>query len=155
MFGNLNFALVEPLRQTLLQLTMPSKSNMKRKIKTTKILNDSELALLQEAVPQGLRPNIAELMDRYGLSVESTIRFTSVRAQCKEARFALRLSIKESAKALRVPQSRLKDIEAGHLPDIQPEILQQYMTLLGLKSWFRRWRSKNKDLATELGVDVS
>ena len=128
---------------------------MKRKIKPTKILNDSELALLRKAVPQALRPDIAELMDRYGLSVESTIRFASVRAQCKESRFALRLSIKEAAKELRVPQSRLKDIEAGHLPDIQPEVLQQYITLLGLKSWFARWRSMNKDLATELGVDVS
>ncbi len=128
---------------------------MKRKIRVTKILNDSEVALLRKAFPQVLGPDIMKAADRYGLSAEHTIRFASVSAQCRESRSALHLTIKEAAKVLRVPQYRLKDIEAGNLKNIQPEVLRQYLALLGLKSWFARWRSMNKDLATELGADVS
>lgn len=77
------------------------------------------------------------------LNMEWTVRFMAVSSRIKERRDALGLSIQKAARLLKVPQYRLKAIEARHRREILPEVLDAYLDLLRLKPWFGKWRKAN------------
>ena len=116
------------------------------------ILRDDEVRILAKAVRAMLGEGVARLADSYNLNFEENIRFAAVRVRCVEAREKLGHSIRDVARTLEVPQYRLKDIESSRVSDIDPAILDRYLSYLGLKRWFRRWCTANSEFAVRLGI---
>lgn len=48
------------------------------------------------------------------------------------------------------PQYRIRDIESGHIRQIQPTVFRAYIRLPGLSGWFAEWRRENPELAKRL-----
>jgi hypothetical protein len=64
------------------------------------------------------------------------------------------MDFKTAAKALRVPQYRLRAIEQCSLKQLRGSDLHAYIDFLGLNEWFARWRRANSELAARLaGTD--
>jgi len=91
-----------------------------------------------------------ELLERFGVNLADTVRFLPVTRRCIEGRENAGLSVKDVAKQLRVPQYRLREIESGHISQIQPMVLREYLGQLGLESWYAKWSRANPELATRL-----
>jgi hypothetical protein len=117
-----------------------------------KILSEDEICLISRRLKRVMSPIFGEVSSRYGLNIEDTIRFQAVATRLREAREHRSMDLKAAAKALGVPQYRLRDIEKGHLEEIKPAVIRQYIDFLGLGKWFARWRKANSQLAARLGV---
>ncbi len=77
-----------------------------------------------------LMPGLAAVADRMGHDLEAGVRLSSLRAKCTETRENKGLGIKEAAQQLKVPQYRIKDIEAaGRIED--GDVLRRHVELLG------------------------
>ena len=55
------------------------------------------------------------------------------------------------ARQLKVPQYRLRDIEAGNVSSIVPDVLIAYIKHMQLTTWFGRWKNANAELAGRIG----
>ena len=55
------------------------------------------------------------------------------------------------ARQLKVPQHRLRDIEAGNVSSIVPDVLIAYIKHMQLTAWFGRWKNANAELAGRIG----
>ena len=117
-----------------------------------KMLSDDEARLMAQRLKQVMGQPFVDLMDRYEIDVEANLRFMSVASRVQEVRQKKKLDLKEAASALKVPQHRLRDIEQGRLKRIVADILLQYVHLLGLKTWFGRWRKANPGVVDRLGL---
>jgi hypothetical protein len=94
-------------------------------------------------------------MDRlrfFGIDPEEGLRFLAVARQVAERRMANGLDIKTAAGLLKVAQYRLRDIEAGRVGSIVPDVLAAYIDHLRLKPWLSRWKKANPGLATRIGL---
>jgi hypothetical protein len=104
-----------------------------------------------------LGPGIASRMRESGCDPRDSIRFHSVAARCTAARERLGASLKEAAGALKVPQYRLKAIEASQMlgrGGVDGDVLRRYAALLGLTKWLGQWRAQYPELASRiLGSD--
>ncbi len=117
-----------------------------------KMLSDDEARLMAQRLKQVMGQPFVDLLDRYEIDVEANLHFMSVASRVQEVRQKKKLDLKEAASALKVPQYRLRDIEQGRLKHIVADILLQYVHLLGLKTWFGRWRKANPGVVDRLGL---
>jgi Helix-turn-helix domain len=121
-----------------------------RKLTTTSILNDDEITLLAHGIHQLLGEGVTLAAEAYGLDVEAMLRFMPVAEGCRIARARKDLSLKDAARALRVPQYRLKDIEENRVGAVDQAVLILYVELLDIKQWFSRWKAQNSSLYESL-----
>lgn len=118
-----------------------------------KILSEDEVRLISRRLGKVMGPTFGELSSRYGLNIEDTVRFQAVATRLREAREHLGMDLKAAAKALGMPQYRLRDIEGCHLKNLKSSALRRYIDFLGLGRWFARWRKANSMLTAHLGLD--
>jgi len=123
-----------------------------RRITATTILTDAEAHAVALKVRAALGSAFSGIVKSHGLELEDGIRFMSVSKSCEERRCARGLSLKSIAAELGVPQYRLKDIEAGYVRQIRPEVLHAYVSHLGLASWYRGWARGNSKVAERLAL---
>jgi hypothetical protein len=90
---------------------------------------------------------LGDLSGEYGRDIEDSVRFGAVATRLREARAARGLELKTAAKAVRVPQYRLRYIEECHLRQLRSSELLAYIDFLGLNRWFTRWSRANSKLA--------
>ena len=64
------------------------------------------------------------------------------------------MDLKAAAKALHIPQYRLRQIEGCRVTQLKPSVLHAYIDFFGLKEWFARWRKSNRKLAARLAPDA-
>jgi hypothetical protein len=122
-----------------------------RKLTTTSILNDDEVAILANGIRQLVGESVTLAVEAYGLDVEAILRFMPIAERCRIARGRKGLSLKDTARALRVPQYRLKDIEGNRVGAVDQAVLIRYIELLDIKQWFSRWKAQNSSLYESLG----
>ena len=91
-------------------------------------------------------PMLGPAMEKYGINPKFMIRFQPVSQMCQKTREENNLTIKQASLRLKVPQYRLKDIEAAGFEKIKLEILEKYIELLGMNDFFHGWVKKNKDI---------
>ena len=121
-----------------------------RKLTTTSILNDDEVAILASGIHQLVGERVTLAAEAYGLDVEAMLCFMPVAERCRVARSRKDLSLKDAARALRVPQYRLKDIEGNRVGAVDQSVLILYIELLDIKRWFSRWKAQNSSLYESL-----
>ena len=119
-----------------------------------KIKSEDEVRLLSRNLGKLMGPIFGELSSHYGLSIEDTIRFHAVATRFREIRESHGMDLKAAAKALHIPQYRLRDIEECRVTQLKPSVLHAYIDFLGLKEWFARWRKANRKLAARLAPDA-
>ncbi len=121
-----------------------------RRITPTTILTDAEVHTVALKVRAALGSAFSGLVKSHGLELEEGIRFMPVAKRCEECRCARGLNLKSVAAQLGVPQYRLKDVEAGNVRQVRPEVLHAYLSHLELASWYRTWARMNVELARRL-----
>lgn len=117
-----------------------------------KILSEDEVRLLARRLRKVVRPILGELSSHYGHDFEASVRFGAVAHGLRETREARGMDLKTAAKALRVPQYRLRYIEECRLKHPRGSDLHAYIDFLGLNGWFARWRKANSKLAARLAT---
>ncbi|MGH7848100.1 MAG: helix-turn-helix domain-containing protein [Candidatus Binatia bacterium] len=118
-----------------------------------KILSEDEIRLISRRLGKVMSPIFGELSSLYGVNIEDTVRFQAVATRLREAREHRGMDFKAAAKALGIPQYRLRDIEECRLKNLKSSALRRYIDFLGLGRWFARWRKANPKLAARLGPD--
>jgi hypothetical protein len=93
---------------------------------------------------------LGKLPSLYGIDIEDSVRFGAVATRLREAREARGMDFKTVAKAMRVPQYRLRYIEGSNMKNLRTSDLHAYVQLLGLNKWFARWCEANSKLAARL-----
>jgi hypothetical protein len=121
-----------------------------RRLRKTSILNEREVGLLAARLRKLLGESVMHAADTYGVDVELMLRFGSVASRCQEAREDRGLSLKDAAAKLKVPQYRLKAIEASHIGAVDEVVLKSYVELLGLERWFGQWTRHNRALHAKI-----
>ena len=119
-----------------------------------KIQSEDDVSLLSRMLQKVMGPNFGELSSHYGLSIEDTIRFKAVATRLREIREKRGMDLKAAAKALHIPQYRLREIEGCRVTQLKPSVLYAYIDLFGFKEWFARWRKANRKLAARLAPDA-
>jgi hypothetical protein len=114
------------------------------------ILTDDEVAAISNAAVEFLRSNLGQHPFFNRPQVERTVRMLPLGTRCAEARERIGASVKDVARELRVPQYRVRAIESGSLRQIQLEVLEKYISFLGLQRWYGKWRAANQALLGEL-----
>jgi hypothetical protein len=115
------------------------------------IRSDDEIQTLAKCLHDALPQPVLDRLRLYGLDAEEHLRFMSVARSLIKRREAKGLDIKTVARQLRVPQYRLRDIEAGNVDGIVPDVLIAYVKHMQLTAWFGRWKKANAELAGRLG----
>lgn len=117
-----------------------------------KIRSDDEIQTLAKCLHEALPQPMLDRLRLYGLDAEEHLRFMSVARFLIKRREAEGLDIKTVARRqLRVPQYRLRDIEAGNVSGIVPDALIAYIKHMQLTAWFGRWKKANAELAGRIG----
>lgn len=111
------------------------------------ILNDAEVVALSGKIRRLVGPIAGKSAAGAGLRVDDVVRWTAVRTRCEQVRGCRRLSIKDVAVALQLPQYRLRAIEAGRLHELKADMAQRYFSFLGMDGWITDWCIANQDLA--------
>lgn len=128
------------------------KSTLEKKTRDLmrKILSEDEVRRLTCGLRNFIGPVLGELSEHYGLDFEASVRFGAVAHRLREAREARGMDLKSAARAVRVPQYRLRYIEQSSLKHLRGSDLHAYIDFLGLNRWFQRWRKANPELAARL-----
>ena len=116
----------------------------------TTILTDEQVEYVVENALNLFGSDMGGMIKQASMKFENIIRLSSLGAKCKQVREGLELSIKDVSGKLKVPQYRLKAIDAHHRSEILPEVLEKYIEFLELESWFEEWKDANPDLAKTL-----
>jgi len=98
---------------------------------------------------------LLELAQKFGLSIEDTIRFHLVSKKCREEREKAGLSIKDVARRLSVPQYRIRAVESVEIRGVAPMLLRNYLNFLGLTDWYSEWAQANPALALRLESGIA
>jgi hypothetical protein len=115
-----------------------------------KILAEDEVRYVSRRLREVIGPLLGDLSSRYSLDIEGSVRFGAVATRLREAREARGMDLKGAAKAVRIPQYRLRYIEECNLRHLRASELHAYIEFLDLKTWFARWRKANPKLARRL-----
>ena len=118
-----------------------------------KIKSEDDVSLLSRMLEKLMGPKVGELSSHYGLSIEDTIRFQAIATRLRESREKRGMDLKAAAKALHIPQYRLRQIEGCRVTQLKPSVLHAYIDFLELGRWFARWRKANGKLAARLAPD--
>ena len=113
-------------------------------------LSRRQAELLVQRVNEALGPEVAAMLSESGLNPNHLIRFLSIASLCRGRRQEMGLSLKEASQQLKIPQYRLRAIEASMLPQIALASLHAYIQFLGLGDQFARWRRGNTDVYDEI-----
>ena len=124
----------------------------RRSVTHTTILTRNEINLAAQGIAKWFGPHIMSSLSSRGSDLRDHLRFHPVGASCTEARERRGLTVRDVARHLRVPQYRLRAVESSLFPEIEPEVLKQYVGFLKLDSWLARWARANPGLARRLGV---
>lgn len=126
---------------------------LERKLRrnTASILTNAEVRLAAAEIKRLLGWEAAEFLQGSRIRPEDTIRWSSLKTRCEQARAERELTLKDAARALRVPRYRLEAVEAGRLGELKPEIAHRYFSFLGIESWVKRWLRFNSGLARRAG----
>jgi hypothetical protein len=116
----------------------------------TSILTDEEVAAVSEATLAWLRRDLGDHPLFTKARFEEIARFLPLARRCTEAREARGLSLKDVSQKLGVPQYRLRAVESAASRELLPDILERYVDLLGLRSWFAKWCRANRALVATL-----
>ncbi|MBZ0168103.1 hypothetical protein MELA_02344 [Candidatus Methylomirabilis lanthanidiphila] len=119
----------------------------------TKILTRQEIRLVARRIKAMLPAEIFQFSRSRGRSVEDTLRIGSLSKRCQIEREKLRLTVKQAAEQLRVPQYHLRACDEGDLSEIRQDVLGEYLVLLGLQDWVQEWIAANPGLARRLGLN--
>ena len=123
-----------------------------RGIRPDKIRSDDEIQALAKRLHDALPQPILDRMRLDGLDAEEHLRFMSVARSLIKRREAEGLDIRTVARQLKVPQYRLRDIEAANVSGIVPDALVAYIKHMQLTAWFGRWKKANAELAGRIGL---
>jgi hypothetical protein len=118
----------------------------------TRILTEEEVAEATRALCAQLTRSFPGVPKDLFEFLESTVRMMPLSFRFCQAREATGRTLKEFAAELKVPQYRLKGIEAGQPLRVDGRILARYAAALGLESWLDEWAAANAALAAELGL---
>lgn len=116
------------------------------------ILTDAEVRLVTAEIKRLLGWEATELLQGSRIRPQDTIRWSSLKTRCEQARAERGLTLKEAAVALKVPRYRLEAVEAGRLGELKPEIAHRYFSFLGIELWVKRWLRANPGLARRTGL---
>ena len=119
-----------------------------------KLLSEDQVHLISRRLGKVMSPILGELLNRYGLNIEDSIRFQAVASRLREAREDRNMDLKAAAKALGVPQYRLRYIEECRVKNLRSSDLHAYVDFLGLWKWFARWRRAHPNMAARLAPDA-
>ena len=125
---------------------------MKRGQRRIQKLTEAEIDRIAEGVVGVLGTKLAERAQSRGVNLADTIRLNVLGAACAAARQKKNLTLKEAASAIEAPQYRVRAIERGHLREIDPEVLRDYVGFLGLVAEVAGWARQHRRLATSLGL---
>lgn len=114
--------------------------------KSKRFISKKEADLVLDKVAAAFGPVVADFINRNGDCRTDMIRFMPVAHRCKEARERKALSIQEVASLLKVPQYRIKAIEGSRMTEVNPDTLEKYIDLLGIRRWFNEWAKSNADV---------
>jgi len=109
-------------------------------------LTRRQAGLLVKRVNKALGLEVVAMLSASGLNPNHLIRFLSIASLCRCRRQEMGLSLKEASQQLKIPQYRLRAIEAGMLSQIALASLHAYVQFLGLADQFARWRRSNTDV---------
>jgi len=112
-------------------------------------LTDEQVKMVVDKIRSALGPGISELADAFDLDLESTVRFMPVARRCKNRREEMGLSVKDVSTKLRIPQYRIKDIEAGSVRNISLQYILPYIDFLKIREWFDTWLKNNPGIIQE------
>ncbi len=99
-------------------------------------------ALAGSAPPDLIRSFLAGPLDLRG-----RLRFSVVGEVCRQQREARGATLKEAARACRLRQRDLRQIEGSQVEFLSGEVLRRYADWLGLRDWLEQWLRVNGDLA--------
>jgi len=126
----------------------------RRRISVTTILSDQEARDTVQGIRVLFGEQFVSMADSYGASLEDAVRFGPLARRCEQKRTVLGRSAKQVAADLRIPQYRLKAIEARTLYEVDPKILVAYISYLGLQRWSARWKGANPEIANRVSMDA-
>jgi len=117
-----------------------------------KMIEKLGAAKIAELMVDALGPDIAKMLNKYGVDGEETVRYMPLNAEIKQARNEKGLTIKDVSKTLKIPQYRLKAIEDGSFSQIEPKIFHFYTKFLGIEPYVKSWCENNTELAGKIGI---
>ena len=117
-----------------------------------KILSDEEVQFLTRRLGKAITSISEKFSSPDDLELEDSIRFQAVVTHLRERREKSGMDLKAAARAMGVPQYRLRDIEECRMKNLDVSVLHRYLDFLGLKRWFTRWSKANPALAADLLV---
>lgn len=129
-------------------------TSKKSRALTRKILSEGEVRIVTLELEKVLGHMLGELSHRYGFEIEDSVRFGAVANRLREAREARGMDVKAAAKAVRVPQYRLRYIEECSVKNLRASDLRAYIEFLGSEKWFAQWTRANKKLAARLAANA-
>jgi DNA-binding XRE family transcriptional regulator len=116
------------------------------------ILTDAEIRILSAEVGQVLGPGFATVVGPWSHRLEDIMRWSSLKTRCEQARAERGVSLKDVAKALRLPKYRLEAVESGRLNELLSDVARRCFQFLGIEAWVRRWSRTNRELARRVGI---
>lgn len=111
------------------------------------IIDEETANLVVEKMREVLGPAVFSISEDFGVNAQELVRCQSLFHSCKAAREKKRLTVKQVAAILKVPQYRIKVLEGG--PDrtsIRSDILERYIEFLELSVFYREWKKVNQDI---------
>jgi len=123
-----------------------------RRPRPCKILSEDKIKTLAACLLDTLPQPLLDQLRLYGIDAEEHVWFMAVAPSLTERREAKGVDIKTLARQLKVPQYRLRDIEAGRFSQIVPAVLIAYIDPMELTEWFDRWQEANPELAVRIGL---
>jgi hypothetical protein len=120
--------------------------------KKTSILTDAEVRFMVRRMQNILGPEFLKTVSHHNVRLEDGVRWGSLQARCEDEREKRGLTLKEASSHLKIPQYRLRAIEAGTLREFKAEFAGRYFQYLGIESWVKRWARANAELARRAGI---
>ena len=129
------------------------KNDLAKKLrKKTSILSDAEVKIVTREIRRILGREFFARIKGSHVRMGDTVRWSSLRARCEEAREKRGVTLKEVSSELKIPQYRLRAVEQGSFSELKPEFVHRYFQYLGIESWVTRWARGNADLARRSGI---
>lgn len=111
---------------------------------------DEDMDRLMGAVKRQVYRQVLSIADRIGVVAEACMRFGSVALYCRHVRSSRGETVKDAAKAAKLPQYVIQRIEEGDVMDIDLGHIEKYVAHLGLEGWFGEWARANGRLMAML-----
>lgn len=130
----------------------PIKKNQEKLLKFLegkKFVDDEAAGCIMDVITTSM-PSLKGVLDKYNINPKDMIRFQPVPEMCQSEREKKKVSLKQIALSLKVPQYKLRNIESSSIKDIKADILESYIDYLGLRDRFESWKKNNSDVYSRL-----